>query len=50
MGTFKQKCPLCNRPITRGQTVVVHPMTNTEVHAGCYAFECADKPEDSDNG
>lgn len=50
MGTFEQKCPLCDKPITRGQTVVVHPMTGAEVHAGCYAFEYSDEPEGSANG
>lgn len=36
---MEQKCPLCDRPIWRGQTVIVDEKTGIEAHAGCYAFE-----------
>lgn len=49
MGAMEQKCQLCNRPITRGQTVVVDEKTGAEVHAGCYVYAHGEQ-EDSDNG
>lgn len=45
---MEKTCPLCGRPITRGQTVMLDE-SDVEWHAGCYTFSHPHE-EDSANG